>query len=158
MPRFTFRLERLLKIRRTTRDERQSQLARAYEAERVLEQQQVELDQQRTAIKQMSRNVSGPGTVNVETLLGVNRYELVLESQGRVLRERGQQLEAEIQKRRQSLINADRDVRVLEKLRERQQIDHANKERRLEIKQTDDAVQRTDSRHSGLFESGEIQL
>ena len=96
--------------------------------------------------------------MNVETLLGVNRYELVLESQGRVLRERGQQLEAEIQKRRQSLINADRDVRVLEKLRERQQIDHANKERRLEIKQTDDAVQRTDSRHSGLFESGEIQL
>ena len=147
-----------MKIRRTTRDERQSQLARAYEAERVLEQQQVELDQQRTAIKQVSRNVSGPGTVNVETLLGVNRYELVLESQGRVLRERGQQLEAEIQKRRQSLINADRDVRVLEKLRERQQIDHGNKERRLEIKQTDDAVQRTESRHSGLFESGEIQL
>ena len=147
-----------MKIRRTTRDERQLQLARAYEAERVLDQQQVELDQKRTAIKQVSRNVSRPGTVNVETLLGVNRYELVLESQGRVLRERRQQLEAEIQKRRQSLINADRDVRVLEKLRERQQIDHENKERRLEIKQTDDAVQRTDSRHSGLFESGEIQL
>ena len=147
-----------MKIRRTTRDERQLQLARAYEAERVLDQQQVELDQKRTAIKQVSRNVSRPGTVNVETLLGVNRYELVLESQGRVLRERRQQLEAEIQKRRQSLINADRDVRVLEKLRERQQIDHENKERRLEIKQTDDSAQRTESRHLDIFESGEIQL
>lgn len=147
-----------MKIRRTTRDERQLQLARAYEAERVLDQQQVELDQKRTAIKQVSRNVSGPGTVNVETLLGVNRYELVLESQGRLLSERRRQLEAEIHKRRQSLINADRDVRVLEKLRERQQIDHENKERRMEIKQTDDSAQRTESRHIDIFESGEIQL
>jgi flagellar export protein FliJ len=48
---------------------------------------------------------------------------------------------AEIERRREVLVEADRDVRVLEKLREKQTERHRYEENRREIRQLDEVAQ-----------------
>ena len=142
LARFKFRLETLLKMRRAARDDRREQLAQAYQAEQVLRKQNEHLSKQLDELRQGSRQASRPGPVHVDTLLGTHRYLLVLHSQQKLLNQRSEQLAAEIERRRELLVDADRQVRVLEKLRDRQQDQHRRKENRREMKRLDEVAQR----------------
>lgn len=138
MAHFKFRLETLLRIRIAARDERRSQLSEAYKAEQVLLEQEAQIIEEKQHTKQRAEQISQPGTVDVDVLLNVHRYELLLEAQLQMLCKQKQQVDEEIERRRQVLVEADREVRILEKLREKKLLDHQQHEHLLEIKQFDE--------------------
>ncbi len=121
MSQFRFRLASLLRLREATRDERRAELAHAYQADQALADRQQGLlgaiDDNRRRLRLAAR----PGTVNVDHLLGGHRHELLLIAQKELVDRQRQQLLAEIDRRRERLAEADREVKALEKLRERQQ-------------------------------------
>jgi flagellar protein FliJ len=141
MARFKFRLATLLKIREATRDERRSELAQAYRADDVLggylEQTQTELN----AIRERCRKNAGPGAIDIDRLIETQRYEIILKAQQQHLNEQRGKLAVEIERRRVALLAANREVRVLEKLREHQLEQHKQEENRLDIKRLDEVAQ-----------------
>ncbi len=141
MAKFRFRLQSLLRLRELARDQRRAELAQAYQAEAILAAQQQELEGLRERIVQEQAKAAGPGPVDVERLLECRRYEMLIHSQQRQLKAKQEMVEQEIQRRQQAAVEADRQVRLLERLRERQQQRHRFEEQRREIKQLDEAAQ-----------------
>ncbi|MGD0384363.1 MAG: flagellar export protein FliJ [Thermoguttaceae bacterium] len=140
MARFKFRLATLLKLREAVRDERRAELAQAYRADDVLNKL---LEQTRTELNYLEdqcRKAAGPGTIDIDRLIETQRYEILLKLQQRHLNEQRGRLAAEIERRRVALLAANREVRVLEKLRERQLEQHQQAENRLDIKRLDEVA------------------
>jgi flagellar export protein FliJ len=140
MAKFKFRLATLLRLREATRDERRAELAEAYRADDVLREHLDRLGQELGRLQAQSRQVAGPGTVDVDRLVEVQRYEVTLRAQQNRLAGQREAVRAEIDRRRQALLAADRDVRLLEKLREKQVRRHRQEEHRREIKQLDEVA------------------
>jgi len=139
---FQFRLATLLKLREAVRDDRRARLAEAFQAAEVLEQRFDELQTQQTALRTQYAAANAPGNVAVEQLLDVQRYELIVASEQKVIAEQQQQLEKEIDQRREALRVADQDVRILEKLREKQQTSHRQQLEKEEAKTFDEIASR----------------
>jgi len=142
MAKFKFRLTTLLKMRKAARDERRAALAQAYEAEAVLHQREQDLNDQVGQLREQYHQAALPGALKVDRLVESQRYELVLRGQQNLSRQQLQQLNEEIDRRRAALVEADREVRVLEKLRSNQQQAHAQQEFRQEVKQLDEVAGR----------------
>lgn len=143
MPQFKFRLESLIKLREAERQQRRTELAEAFHAESLLRRQAEQLEQDIRDMEKRSRVISSPGRVHVDRVLDTHRYKLMLKSQIMMLGQKEAQLQTEIERRRAALATADRDVRVLEKLRERKKEEHDAAEQHRELKQLDEvAVQR----------------
>jgi flagellar export protein FliJ len=146
MAKFTFRMATLLKLRESARDERQAQLARAQRAADILRRQQEALEEEARRLEQQSRMAVRPGRIDVNHLLHARRYELVLRAQQQDLRQQQETVDAEVQRRQRALVEANREVRVLELLREKLWARHRDEESRQEIKQLDEVAQRTGRR------------
>jgi flagellar FliJ protein len=142
MARFQFRLKTLYAIREATRDERRAQLAEAYAADRKLKDRRAALEQELNEQQQWFRAGIAPGRVDVDRLLTVNRYELVVCAEINVVTQHEQTLAEEIERRRQTLLAADREVRVLEKLRERQLEQFRQQQALAEMKEIDEVAAR----------------
>ena len=140
MSTFRFRLETLLRLRIADRDQRRAELAKALRAEEVLRQQQRDLDAERVDVTSLARKLKLPGAADVDALLRTHRYELVLHAQARQLATQLSQVLAEVERRRQAVVEADRQVRVLEKLRERQELAHRTQGERREARQLDEVA------------------
>lgn len=140
MPTFRFRLATLLKLRETARDERRTQLAEALRIEKLIDEQLQQVEQTLTQLLQQRTKTSSPGPVDVDWLLDAQRYELALRSKERDLRQQLNSVRLEVERRRQTLTEADREVRVLEKLRESQQQRHTTAELFSEQKMLDEAA------------------
>ncbi|MBP89653.1 MAG: flagellar export protein FliJ [Planctomycetaceae bacterium] len=140
MAKFQFRLESLLKLREASRQQRRLELAEAFHAERILTDQAGQLAQDIREVMLRSRVSVSPGYVDVDQLRDTHRYRLVLESQQAVMEQRMKQLTQEVQKRRDALAAADKEVRVLEKLRERQLSEHAAAELHREFMELDEVA------------------
>jgi flagellar FliJ protein len=140
MPKFTFRLESLLRMRCAQRDDRRLELAQALRAEEVLRRQHQELAAE---IAELRRQRATPaGMLNVDALLDAARHEFVLSSQQKLLEDQTVQVSAEIERRRQVLVSADQQVRVLERLREAKQQRHQAEEQSREQSRLDETAQR----------------
>jgi flagellar FliJ protein len=137
---FKFRLQTLLRLRIAERDQRRAELAKAIRAEEMLRGDLRKLGQERAEAVQRGRELKSPGSANVDALLQTHRYEMVLAAQSRQLETQIAQVQAEAERRRLILVEADRQVRVLEKLRERQAAAHRREADRLEMKQLDEAA------------------
>jgi flagellar FliJ protein len=137
---FRFRLETLLRLRIAERDERRGDLAKALRAEEVLQAEQARLAAEQQGLSERSLGLKSPGSANVDALLSAHRYEVVLTGQARQLTGQLEQVAAEVERRRQVLVEADREVRVLEKLRERQAAAARLHEERQEAKRYDEAA------------------
>ena len=142
MAKFKFRLSTLLRLRQSARDERRTQLARAYQADEIVAQEEQRLEGDLSELENQSRVASQPGPLDVDELLETRRYELLLRAQQQHVCQQRQAVREEIEKRRRTLLEADRGVRVLESLQEKQLQRHRRNENRLEIKQLDEAAQR----------------
>ncbi len=140
MAKFTFRLSTLLKIREAARDRRRSALAQAYQAEAILREKGVELSDQIAQLRRQYRQAAQPGILQVDRLVERQRYDLVLEAQQNHSQQQLRQLEEEIERRRITLVEADRDVRALETLREKKKRAHEMKEYWQEVKQLDEVA------------------
>lgn len=145
MSKFKFRLATLLRLRESARDQRRAQLAEAYRAEDALLEQRRRLSDELTGLMDVCRQVSGPGELNLDRLLSARRYEVALLAERRDLKEKLEAVRAEVERRRETLVAANRSVRVLELLRDRQMQQHREKERIREIKELDEVAGRIGS-------------
>jgi flagellar FliJ protein len=138
MSQFRFRLETLLRLRIAERDQRRSDLAKALRAEDLLRSEESRLTTERAAVAVQARRQKSPGAANVDALLQMHRYEVVLSAKARQLAGQLAEVAAECERRRAALVEADREVRILEKLRERQAVAHRQDQERREVKRFDE--------------------
>ncbi len=140
MAKFRFRLETVQRIREAEREEKQLALAQAHRAQQELQRMIAEVQQQIVEIRHRYASQAQPGPMNVDQLLSAHRYELGLQSQAQALAEKDQMLAAETDRRREALVEADRQVRVLERLRELHRARHLREEQRRENQRLDEVA------------------
>ena len=142
MSKFKFRLSTLLRLRETTRDECRTELAQAYRADEIVEREQERLAAELAELENESRSAASPGELDVDRLLETRRYSSVLNAQRKHAAGQRDVIAEEIERRRRKLVEANREVRVLEELRDRQLHRHRDNENRLEIKALDEVAAR----------------
>jgi flagellar export protein FliJ len=116
---FKFRLTTLLRIREVARDERRGRLAEALAAEEKLLAQRRRVYEELASSEGTHRGQAALGPVDVDRLLNHHRFELLLKVELETIDREHAALKQELDKRRAALVVADREVRVLEKFRER---------------------------------------
>jgi flagellar FliJ protein len=142
MTAFTFRLEPLLRLRTAQRDRRREELAKAFRAEQLLEQQQQAVQQELQVTRQQAQQQSSPGPIQVDQLLHAHRYALLLHAHLEQLRRQRQAVRQEMERRREALVEADRELRILEKLKERHSLAHAYQQQRADVRTLDEIALR----------------
>lgn len=140
MAKYKFQLETLEKIRRARRDELRAALAEAFQAEHRLAESRADLAAETEQLRSLQRTATAGPYTNVNLLLDAQRYELLLKSRSEELAKRAILLAAETKRRRQALVESDRDVRVLERLDERKQDEFNRDAQRRETKQLDEVA------------------
>jgi len=114
-------------------------LAEAYQAERLLREQVESIHAEEAELQQIHRSSLQTDTADVNRLLDVQRYSAALKGQLATIQNQEKMLATEIEKRRQTLVEADQQVRVLEKLHERK-LDVHRKQRQLAEAKTMDEI------------------
>jgi flagellar FliJ protein len=142
MAKYKFRLATLQKVRDARRDRDRAALAEAFRAEQVLADRNAALSSEAAELQTLQRSVLTSTVLDVNRLLEAQRYELVLKARSADLAQQQTMLAVETERRRQQLIEADREVRVLERLDERHRQEHRRKEERIEVKQLDEVANR----------------
>jgi flagellar export protein FliJ len=137
---FRFRLATLLRLRESDRDERRSRLADAQRAEDIVGARIEEIDSELWRLRGESARLSRPGLVNVDELMEINRFELLLSAERQAAEQQHKLVAEEVERRRLALVAADREVRVLERLRETGQERHRQEVDRQERKQMDETA------------------
>ena len=140
MPRFTFRLQTLRRLREIHRDEVRGRLAEAYEAEQILEERRRQVAHDIVVCAESRRRAMQSGALDVNQLLATQRYELFLQAEGRTLADQAALLAEEVENRRLAVVEADRQVRVLDKLEERRRREFVDAQSRKEAKQLDEVA------------------
>jgi flagellar protein FliJ len=140
MARFQFRLKTLLAVRAASRDERRVQLAEAQAEDRELKERRAILERELANQQESVRSGTSPGRLDIDRLITAHRYDMVLRRELQVVLEHEQTLAAEIERRRETLVAADREVRVLEKLRARQHEQFRQQQSLVETKQLDEVA------------------
>jgi flagellar export protein FliJ len=135
-----FQLATLLKLRESTRDECRARLAESQRVDQELVDQLTRLGMEQQRVQVECRKAAGPGDVDIERLVESHRYAVSLRNSEEELKQQRQTLAAEIQQRRQALLQADQEVQVLEKLRDQRLERHRVEEERKEAKQIDEAA------------------
>jgi flagellar export protein FliJ len=143
MAKFRFRLATLRKLRESHRDELRGKLAEAYQAVQKLEEQQLVIVDELLALQDVQRRATEGTTTSVNSLLEAQRYQAVLRAQQSTLRDHSKVLSTEVERRRQNVIEADQQVRVLDKLNERQRLEHQQTLNRAEVKELDEIASRS---------------
>jgi flagellar FliJ protein len=140
MAKYTFRLATLQKVREARRTQQRQALADAFRAEQVLMETRAANAAEETELREMQRLAVAEKYLDVNRLLEAQRYELLLKAREQELAKQATLLAAETERRRQLLVEADRDVRVLEKLDERHREEHNRRRQRMELKELDEAA------------------
>ena len=140
MAQFEFRLATLLKLRELARDERQLQFV---EALRLMDQVRLRCFEIDVLLHETRRRLAPEaGELDADRLLNATRYELVLRAEQRALKAQEASLTAEMEKRREALVAANREVRSLELLREKQLLRHRDDQERLARNEFDEIAAR----------------
>jgi flagellar FliJ protein len=137
---FRFRLATLVRLRLAERDERRSDLAKALAAAEILRQERHVLEVDRQNNLALVRRLAAPGGGNVDAMIQSYRYQAILKARATQLAAQEVQVEREIERRRQVLVEADRQVRMLEKLKARQAVEHQRQADRQEARRLDEVA------------------
>ena len=137
---FTFRLQSVLKVRREARDQARYELARALQAETILKTQQEEGQEEVRQLLSQLVKAQTTGEISVDWIMELRRYEVVLKTQHAQVLEQMEQVGGEVERRRDLLANADREVKVLERLEAKKKNEWLKREQRLEQVENDEAA------------------
>jgi flagellar export protein FliJ len=140
MPKFHFRLKTLLAMHQATRQERRVQLAEGLAAQRALELARADVERELT--EQRVASADGRGAIDLERLTAADRYRNVLRGRLSGMAQDAAALATDIDARQQALAAADGEVRVLDKLRERQHERFRYEQTRREINAADEIATR----------------
>ncbi len=141
MAKFRFRLQTLQRLREVHRDEKRSRLAEAYQAETILSRQQQAVLGELKQLQQLQRESLTTPKTNVNRLIEVQRHQFTLRAQQETMAKQAGLLTDEVERRRQALVESDRQVRILKKLQQRQQGQHRLEMQRVEAKEQDEIGQ-----------------
>lgn len=139
---FHFRLEPLLRLREQQRDQRREQLAEALAAEDHLLRQKEQLVLEQGRLRERLKTLTERGELDVDSVLAWRRYEMILAAQQNYLEKQIGMLREEIERRREALLEANRDVRILEILRDKQREDFRKVQEKKTIKTIDEIAGR----------------
>ena len=131
-----------MRLREQGRDQCREELAKAIHADNILSGRQESAEGRLNALKHEYRAAAGVGEVRVERLLDNQRCEVALRVELQQVMEQRRLLAEEIEKRRAALVEADRQVRILEKLKEKQYERFAREEQLRELKEMDEIAGR----------------
>jgi flagellar export protein FliJ len=140
MPKYQFRLETLHKLRVARRDQERASLADAFRAEQILAEHHAAVAAEKVELRKLRHSATAGRYVDVNRLLEAQRYDLVLKTREAELTRQAELLAIETERRRQAVVEADREVRVLELLDERRRREHRRQQQRAEIKELDEAA------------------
>jgi flagellar protein FliJ len=144
MAKFRFQLATLQKLRELHRDELRSKLAEAVQAQQILVEQFEQVATEIANLESMRRLAVSSSSINVDPLLEAQRYQGVLQVQHAKMSEQMRLLSAEIDRRREAVVEADRQVKVLAKLYDRKLEEYRANTQRAETKVLDEvAAQRS---------------
>lgn len=138
MPPFRFRFDSLQVLRGRERDEAGAQVGKALEAIQRINEQIQEIDSQRQMIRAATHQTLQQASVSVDQMLHQGRYDVQLHADEISLRQTLQQLNQELEKRREKLVHAEAEVKRLERLRETQLAEHRSLEAKQEQAEADD--------------------
>jgi flagellar export protein FliJ len=82
------------------------------------------------------------GTIHIDVLLSSSRFDAILRAELVSIGGHEATLATEIERRQQAVLAADREVRMLEKLREKQLAAHRSAEALAELKELDEVANR----------------
>lgn len=142
MPKFQFRLKTLLAMHQSTRQERRAQLAEGLAAERALELARSNVERELAEQGNSSERPANRGPIDVERLSAADRYRKVLRARLAIIAQDSAALATEVDARQQALADAEREVRVLDKLRERQHEQFRYEQSRRELNAADELATR----------------
>jgi flagellar protein FliJ len=140
MAKYKYRLETLQKVREAHRDQQRASLAEAFRAEQMLAENRAQLMAEEEALRELQRSAAAGQYLDVNRLLEAQRYDVLLKAQSQEMAKQAVLLAAETERRRQTLVEADREVRVLELLDERHRRAHNREANRKETKRLDEAA------------------
>jgi flagellar protein FliJ len=130
-----FRLDKVHHIRQNAREQRRIELLEAQQAEDQAAAQVAELMSSLQFVRGHVQLATTPGRLNLDDLRHAQRYERSLRGELESAQSRRETLSAEVERRRQSLVEADREVKVLDRWQEKQhaqfRIDQARSEAKL---------------------------
>ena len=136
---FTFRLDPLITIRDNVLKDCQSELAKAYNARRILEEALQTVEKQLAEGTSAARSAMQKGQkVNVEYLLGIRRQEMFLRAQQDDVKQKMQMVDKEIERRRTAVVAAHKELKIVEKLKEKRYERYLEKENTKETKTLDE--------------------
>ncbi|MCL2005508.1 MAG: flagellar export protein FliJ [Planctomycetaceae bacterium] len=136
---FTFRLEPLITLRDNALKERQADLAKAYEARQILETDIKKLDQQLSEGRESARTLMQEGQkINVDYLLGFRRQEMFLLANQDELKEKMAIIDEEIEVRRAAVAEANKELKIVEKLKEQRFEKYLEEQNKSEMKAMDE--------------------
>ncbi len=114
-----FRLKSVATLREQARDRIAEAVAEVQEAQRIVREQIAQLQREiEDALKQ--RQMASTGIVRIDRLLLVQRHQLMLEAQREQAVQQLRLLEEEYERRRALLVEAEKEVKAMEKLKETQ--------------------------------------
>lgn len=128
-----FPLEKVLDYRRHLRVERRNALAAAMSEEQSLLDQRSEVESRKAETVSQLQSMTRPGELNVEAAARRRYFVGQLDIRILILAEQIEQAHAVVEQRRQELIVADQEVRMLERLREK----HVEEETAGQLRRTE---------------------
>jgi flagellar export protein FliJ len=150
MTKYRFRLETLHNLRVAQRDQQRAALADGYRAEQILVEQRAALASEVAELLSAQRTAMSTPYMDINQLVEAQRYEMVLKAQDSKLADQASRLAIEIEHRRLAVVEADRAVRVLDKLDERRRAEHRRQQDRQDCKWLDEAAA---ARHGNTLEN-----
>ncbi|MDR0609016.1 MAG: flagellar export protein FliJ [Planctomycetaceae bacterium] len=135
---FQFRLEPLITIRDNTLKEKQGELAKAYEARRIVEEKQRQLQQELAENVETGRQRLQTGIIDIDFLLGLRRHEAYLNAQIEFVHGHLRQIDEEIERRRNAVLEANKELKIIEKLKEKRYEKYRTEENRKETIRLDE--------------------
>jgi len=145
MPTFTFQLEAVLRYRRNVRDLRRQVLAQVFEAQQTLVHERQNLHRRREQQIAQIREYAGPGEVDIDRTAS-RRYFTGQLTMQLALNDRNRQLVArQVELCRKQLIEANRDVKVLEELKDRRYAEHIYRQEQIERRELEEGWQAAQS-------------
>ena len=140
MPPFRFRLQTLERLREAARDACREQLADALRVDDLLRTQEEQLQGNLKLARDLQ--VMRAGRVDVDRLLEAQRYEAAVTIEVRHIADQRARVAEELERRRQALVEADREVKVLEKLKAARRAEYDRAAQRADVKLLDEAAGR----------------
>ena len=135
---FTFRLEPLITLRDNELKECQAELAKAYHARRIVEETRLKFEKDLEESLQSAREMLESGTIDVTFLLTLQDHKTYRTAQLAKIAEDIKKIDEEVERRLALVVSANKELKIVEKLKEKRYEKYLEEENKAEMKFMDE--------------------